>query len=130
MATIYFKATLVSTALSIIELKGAVGKLKAKEDIDQIDAILISYCNGRGYDPIVADLLDKRIRQEYPVIEKINQLPSPRIQSAIKNNPPAVADPMISNLNQDRYGIMFDVLFKKGLVHDLEDFVDRVEKAV
>lgn len=127
MPTVYFKKTLVDAALNTIKLKGAVDKLKAKDDIDQIDAILTRYYNGYGYDPIVADLLDKRILQEYPVIERINQLPSPRIQSAIKNDPSAVVDPIMSNLNQDRYGIMFDVLFKEGLVHELEDFVDRVE---
>lgn len=127
MATVYFKKALVDAAIDLIKFKGAVDKLKAKDDIDQIDAILTSYCNGYGYDPIDADLLDKRILQEYPVIERINQLPSPKIQSAIKNNPPAVVDPIISNLNQDRYGILFDVLFKEGLVHELEDFVDRVE---
>ena len=127
MSTIYFKETLVSAALDLIKLKSTVDKLKAKDDIDQIDAILTGYCNGYGYDPIAADLLDKRILQEYPVIERINQLPSSRIQSSIKSAPPAVLDPIISNLNQDRYGIMFDVLFKEGLVHELEDFVDRVE---
>ncbi|MCD8356093.1 MAG: hypothetical protein LUE11_05940 [Clostridia bacterium] len=127
MPTVYFKKTLVDTALNTIKFKGAVDKLKAKDDIDQIDAILTRYYNGYRYDPIAADLLDKRIRQAYPVIERINQLPSPRIQSAIKNDSPAAADPIISNLNQDRYGIMFDVLFKEGLVHELENFVDRVE---
>lgn len=124
MPTVYFKKTLVDTALDTIKLKGAVDKSKAKDDIDQIDAILTCYCHGRGYDPIAADLLDKRILQEYPVINRINQLTSPRIQSAIRNDPPAIVDPIMSNLNQDRYGIMFDVLFKEGLVHELEDFVD------
>ncbi len=127
MAKVYFKKEFVNTALDIIKFKGAVDKQKAKDDMDQIDAILTSYCHGCGYDPIAADSLDKRIFQEYPVIERINQLPSLRIQSTIKNDPPAVVDTIISNLNQDRYGIMFDVLFKEGLVHELEDFVDRVE---
>lgn len=127
MAKVYFKKALVSTAIDLIKLKGAVDKLKAKNDIDQIDAILANYCNGYGYDPIATDLLDKRILQEYPVIERINQLPSSSIQSTIKNDSPTVVDSIISNLNQDRYGIMFDVLFKEGLVRELEDFVDRVE---
>jgi len=127
LAIVYFKKTLVSTALDIIKLKGAVDKLKAKDDIDQIDTILISYCSGCGYDHVAADLLDKRILQEYPVIERINQLPSSRVQCAIKNDSATAVDPIISNLNQDRYGIMFDVLFKEGLVHELEDFIDRIE---
>lgn len=114
-------------ALNLINSKGVVDKLKAKEDIDQIDAILTSYYTGHGYDSVVADSLDKRIFREYLVIKKINQLPLSRIKSPTMNNSLAVVDPIISNLNQDRYGIMFDVLLKEGFVHELEDFVDRIE---
>ncbi|MDO4350820.1 MAG: hypothetical protein Q4C35_09355 [Eubacteriales bacterium] len=127
MATIYFKKDLVSAALNLIKLKGTVDKLKAKDDIDQIDAILTSYYSEYGYDPVAADLLDKRILKEYPVIGRINQLPSLKISSGLKNDSLPVVNPIISNLNQDRYGIMFDVLSKEGLVHKLEDFVDRIE---
>ena len=127
LATIYFKKDLVSAALNLIKLKGTVDKLKAKDDIDQIDAILTSYYSEYGYDPVAADLLDKRILKEYPVIGRINQLPSLKISSGLKNDSLPVVNPIISNLNQDRYGIMFDVLSKEGLVHKLEDFVDRIE---
>jgi len=127
LATVYFKQTLVNTALDLIKLKGTVDKLKAKDDIDQIDAILTSYCNGYGYDPIVADLLDKRILQEHPIIESINHLSPSKASCAPKGNPISVIDPVISNLNQDRYGILFDILLKEGLVHKLDDYVDRVE---
>ena len=127
MATIYFKKDLVSAALNLIKFKGTVDKLKAKDDIDQIDAILTSYYSGYGYDPVAADLLDKRILKQYPVIGRINQLPSLKISSGLKNDSLPVVNPIISNLNQDRYGIMFDVLSKEGLVHKLEDFVDRIE---
>lgn len=127
MATIYFKNALVNTALGLIKLKGTADKLKAKDDLDQINAILTSYFNGYGYDPVAADLLDKRILQEYPVIERISQLPSSKNSNELNDKPPVVVDPIIGNLNQDRYGIMFDVLFKEGLVRELEDFLDRVE---
>ena len=39
----------------------------------------------------------------------------------------SVIHPVISNLKQDFYGIMFDILFKEGLVHELKDFVERIE---
>lgn len=124
---IYFKKSLVSTALEIVKIKGTGDKLKAKNDIDQIDAVLTSYCNGYGYDPVFADQLDKRIVQEYPIIMKFNSL-SPVNPSCIQSNAiPSISEPIINNLNQDRYGIMFDVLLKEGYIHALEDFVDRVE---
>lgn len=127
LATVYFKKTLVDTALDLIKLKGAVDKLNAKDDIDQIDSIFKNYFNGYGYNAVAADLLDQRIRREHPIIEKINRLSSSKASYAPKSNPISVIDPVISNLIQDCYGIFSDLLLKEGLVHELDDFVDRVE---
>ncbi len=127
MATIYFKESLVNTALNLIKLEGTYGKLKAKADIDQIDTIVNNYFNGYRYDPITADQLDKRVFREYPIIENISHLSPSKAVCIPRTNPASAIDPVISNLIQDRYGIMFDVLFKEGYVHKLEDFVDRVE---
>lgn len=124
---IYFKETLVGTALGLLKQKGTVDKLKAKDDIDQIDLILTSCYNGCGYDPVTAIQLDKRIFREYPIIENISHLSPSKAACIPRTNPASAIDPVISNLIQDRYGIMFDVLFKEGYVHKLEDFVDRVE---
>ena len=127
MAKIYFKESLVSTALDLLKQKGTADKLKAKDDIDQINSIFASCCYGYGYDSATADQLDKRIRRDYPIIKRINYL-SPTTASWIpKANPTPAIDRVISNLWQDRFGIMFDVLFKEGYVHELEDFVDQVE---
>ena len=46
MATVYFKEALVGVALNLLNLKSVVDKLKAKNDIDQMNAIPITYCNG------------------------------------------------------------------------------------
>ncbi len=127
MATIYFNKALVSTALELLKPKGTVDKLKAKDDIDQIELILTSYCNGYGYDPVTANQLDTRISREYPIIESIRHLSPSKEAWVPRNNPTSEIDPVINNLNQDRYGIMFDILFKEGLVHELEDFVERIE---
>lgn len=127
MATIYFKGSLVNTALNLIKLKGTDDKLKAKADIDQIDTILSNYRNGYGYNPVIADQLDRRIRRDYPIIESFNYLLPTTAAWIPKINPISATDPVICNLEQDRYGIMFVALFKEGIVHELKEFVERVE---
>lgn len=127
MAKVYFNESLVNTALELLEQKGTVDKLKAKVDIDQIDSILTSYRNRYRYDPAAADQLDKRIRRDYPIIERINYLSPTTVSWIPKANPTPTIDPVISNLWQDRFGIMFTILLKEGYVHKLEDFVERVE---
>lgn len=127
MATVYFKESLVSTALNLIKLKGTDDKLKARADIDQIDTIVNNYFKGYGYDRVTADKLDNQIRQEYPIIKSISHLPPTTASWIPKANPTPAIDPVISNLWQDRFGIMYDVLFKEGYIHELEDFVERVE---
>lgn len=127
MAKVYFNESLVHTALELLKQKGTADKLKAKADIDQIDTIVNKYFNGDGYDRVTAEQLDKRIFREYPIIERISHL-SPTTASWIpKANPTPAIDPVISNLWQDRFGIMFTILFKEGYIHKLEDFVERVE---
>ena len=127
MATIYFKKSLVNTALDIIKFKGTIDKAKAKDDLDQIDSILISYSNGYRYDPMIAHQLDQRIVREYPIIERIETLLSSQTSHSLTSNSTFLIDPIIRKLSQDRYGIMFDVLLKEGCVQRLEDFVERVE---
>jgi len=127
LATIYFKESLVSTALNLIKLKGTDDKLKARSDIDQIDTIVNNYFNGYGYDLATANQLDNQIRQEYPIICRLNSLSPTTVSRALKSNPTPEIAPVINNLKQDRFGILFTILFKEGYVHKLEDFVDRIE---
>lgn len=127
MATVYFKQSLVNTALTLINIKGASDKAKAKNDIDQIDSILKNYFAGYWYDVITAQQLDDRLVREYPIIENFKNLLPPTVSCISKNNSFSTIDPVISNLNQDRYCIMFEVLLKEGIVQKLDDFVDRVE---
>ena len=127
MGKVYFNESLVNTALELLKQKGTADKLKAKDDIDQIDSTLTSYRDRYRYDPAAADQLDKRIRRDYPIIERINHLSPTTVSWIPKANPAPAIDPVISNLWQDCFGIMYDVLFKEGYVHELEDFVERVE---
>ena len=125
LATIYFKKDLSNLAKNLISVKGTVDKVKAFDDMLQIDNILSSYVNGQGYHRTTAEQLDERIRREYPIINKFNRLSTP--QTTASSNTPSTVDPLISRLNQDQYGIQFEVLLKEKLVHDLEDFIDHLE---
>ena len=125
MARIYFYPELVDKAKDILKSKGAVDKVKAKNDLEQIDAILQEYIASGKYDQITVVQLDERIRREYNIIQDIDKLSSQRQSSTLIAD--IYSDPYIDNLNEDQYGIFYDVLLKEGLVHTLEDFVKKVE---
>lgn len=125
MATIYFKKDLSNLAKNLIKAKSTADKVKAFDDMTKIDNILSAYVNGYGYHKTTAEQLDERIRREYPIIDKIDRLPSPQI--ATLGNTSSTVDPLMSRLNQDQYGIQFEILLKENLVHDLEDFIDHIE---
>ena len=127
MAMVYFNKTLVNTARELAKAKGDADKAKAYIDLEQIETILTDYMNGYGYNQATAIALDERIRREHPILDKVNQLPITGTSHSASTNDMSMVDPIISNLNQDQYGILFDVLLKDKLVQKLEDFVDRVE---
>ena len=68
----------------------------------------------------------KNFRKEYPVIDRINELPSPSVSVQMQDETSPI-DADISRLLQDYWGIQFDVLLKDGIVKKLEDFVDHIE---
>ena len=127
MAIVYFNKTLVNTARELAKAKGDADKAKAYIDLEQIETILTDYMNGYGYNQATAIALDERIRREHPILDKVNQLPITGTSHSASPTDMSLVDPIISNLNQDQYGILFDVLLKDKLVQKLEDFVDRVE---
>lgn len=127
MVTIYFKKGLSTLAKNLIKAKGTIDKEKAFDDMTQIDNILSAYVNGYGYNKTTAEQLDERIRREYPVIDKIDQLPSPQATGTGSSNTFSTGDLLMNRLNQDQYGIQFEILLKEKLVHDLEDFIDHIE---
>ena len=127
MAMVYFNKTLVNTARELVKAKGDADKAKAYIDLEQIETILTGYMNGYGYNQDAAIALDDRIRHEHPILDKVNQLPITGASHSASTNDMSIVDTIISNLNQDQYGILFDVLLKDDIVQKLEDFVDRVE---
>lgn len=124
MANIYFKKDLSGLAKNLIKTKSTIDKIKAFDDMTQIENILSAYVTGQGYHKPMAEQLDERIRREYPIINKIDQIPSPQAAGSSNTCP---TDPLMSRLNQDQYGIQFEILLKEKLVHDLEDFIDHIE---
>lgn len=125
MGTIYFKKDLSELAKNLIKAKGTDDKIKAFNDITQIENFLSACANGQGYHRTMAEQLDERVRREYPIIDKFDRLPSPQV--ARSSNAPLIGDPLMIRLNQDQYGIQFEILFKEKFVHDLEDFIDHIE---
>lgn len=127
MTTVYFQRALCERATEIIELKGTIDKIKESKDMEQIENVLAGYINGFGYNEKYAVELDARIRREYSWIEKIDQLSPTQTSYVVKKEQKPVVDPLMNRLNEDRYGIMFTVLLKEGIVRGLEDFVKMVE---
>ena len=126
MATVYFKKELSTQALQLIEAKGSIDKIKAYNDVQQIYTFLDAYINGRWYNPISAKELDRRLRQEYPVIDSINDLSEAAADTRSEVSSSYI-DPDISRLKQDYCGIQLDVLLKDRIIKKLEEFVDHVE---
>ena len=124
---VYFKKNLCQTAQAIIEAKSTVDKIKAFDDIGQINYYFFLYNNRKWYNQFEARQLDERLRKEYKSINKINELPSPHRNQAEQSRQTTVTDSVISGLKQDYYGILFEVLVKEGLVQELKDFIDRIE---
>ena len=123
MPTVHFRKELSIQALQLIEAKGSFDKIKAYNDIQQIKTFLNAYINGYWYDSTAAKKLDKRLREDYPVIDSINNLSGPTTSARSDSDLPSI-DSDISRLNQDYWGIQLDVLLKDCIVKTLEDFVE------
>lgn len=126
MATVHFKKELSNIALQLIEAKGSVDKVKAYYDIQQIRSFFSAYDNNPWYDTASAKALDKRLREDYPVIDSIDALPASAIGKR-SGSGSLQMDPIVNRLLQDYWGIQIDVLLKDGIVKEIKDFVRCVE---
>ena len=74
-----------------------------------------------------ADHLDQELRQKYPCIDNMvdfaNSIPVP-VQRVKKNYSPSEA--VLSNLEQDYFGILCDTAIKKQMVHSIKEFIKNV----
>ena len=74
------------------------------------------------------DQLDRELRQKYPCIDNMvafaNSSPVP-VPRAKKNYSPGEA--VLSNLEQDYFGILCDTAIKKQMVHSIKEFIKNVD---
>lgn len=75
-----------------------------------------------------ADHLDQELRQKYPFIDNMvdfaNSIPVP-VQRVKKNYSPSEA--VLSNLEQDYFGILCDTAIKMQMVHSIKEFIKNVD---
>ena len=127
MAVIHFYNYLCQKAHELIKTKSSIDKVKAYNDIVLIDNIIDESEKGRGYNQKMAAELDERLRREHrETINKIDLIPSPNAFMS-RGKEAVVSDPLIDRLKVDRFGILFDILQKEGIVHALEEFIEYVE---
>lgn len=127
MATIRFYDHLCQKAMELIKTKSSIDKAKAYNDIVLIDNIIAEYAKGWGYNQKLAAELDERLRQEHRrTINKIDSIPTP--SDFMSRGKVSVAnDPLIDRRKVDRFGILYDILQKEGLVYVLEEFIEYVD---
>lgn len=120
---IYFNQALVAKAL-----KEVSDYIDIARDVSRIQFLVGSlYTKGILTE---ARQLDQELREKYSMIETLlalaEILPKTNLgagdQQLYTNNTPAE----IKNLIQDYYGILADVLIKKGIIHQVEQFIDHV----
>ena len=119
---LYFNTKLVSVAYNIMEAKGVQDDAKAYEYVTEIDCIIEHFEQGGGYNSIYAEALDRRIREDYPLIKNLENPPSN--DSMMQSNATSTDLPTeLSYLITDKFGILYTVLLKKGIVSTVKDFL-------
>ena len=129
LPTVYFKKDLVDTAKKIVESKKTADKIKADSDLSLILAVFQCYYRQHDYDVKFAMELDNRLRREYPDIAQLQNIKLSVSRSNCSGygsfyEPPSASDPLINNLANDYFGIIFSVLKKEKVIKTIEEFVD------
>lgn len=76
-----------------------------------------------------AQELDVEMRQKHPMIKKMLRIANSMPRIVNTSTAPAVANAQIDEveaLRQDYFGILYEVLVKKGLISSAEQFIERV----
>lgn len=117
---IHFKEELVSKALQLID---AHGLADAANDLGLIQSAIDGvklYGNTQS-----ATILNEMLRRKYPTIKIMldvaNTMPRFKLGAATANHSDFT---IIDALQQDRCGILCDVLLKKGIIQSAEQFID------
>lgn len=111
MSASYTVDEVMELAKGIIERRQTAEDVKALRDLLSIRNLL-SEMQLSAYDPVA---LDHRVRNEYPVIEKIENSESFR-SVVIYHGEKDWVEIITTRLSSDLYGICMDVLLKHGVV--------------
>ena len=123
----YFEKDLVNKAIELIDGKSKSDELKAFTDVNDINNMIINLQINRDYQ-CDAIKLNKRLREEYPSIEKLLNLGRSMINNSVGNNTIYdVVSAIIADLNADKYGIYVDVLLKHEVINDMKKFIEKVD---
>lgn len=71
--------------------------------------------------------LDQEMRRKYPVINRMDQFAN-ALSTSIKNpQKHSNSEIVVSNLNEDYYGILCETAIKKGIIHSVKEFIKSVD---
>lgn len=117
---LYFKNDLITLAYNIVKARETEDDVKASAYLCEINRVFEQYNSMRVYNPQYVKVLDKRIRDDYPLIDTLSKYPSngdPKRDTG--NNKDYPND--IESLNVDLFGILTSVLLKKEIIGKVED---------
>lgn len=121
---IHFNKNLFFKSLDIV--KNSYDCADVLNDLNRIDRSIASVKSCGNWVP--AYNLDNELRQKYPCIDEMLQFAhnfhSISTQSSTQL-PPAQA--VVSNLEQDYCGILCSTAIKKGVVHNIKDFIETID---
>ena len=117
---IHFHDNLVTKTLESI--KESCDCTDILHDLDHIDQ---SIRNVRFYGNCAAAYqLDQELRQKYPCIDRMVDVANAMLISAPRaRRMYSASEAIISDLNQDYYGIICDVAIKKQLIYSIKEFI-------
>lgn len=120
---IHFDKDLAAKAFKITH--EALDLIDVAHDIDAINGILSSPPIAENI--AVAAGLDKTLREKHPTIEKMLEIADCFPISPASGAPNYAQDSLYpqeyKNLEQDYFGILCDVLMKKGIINSIEQFI-------
>lgn len=120
---LYFKKDLIALAKQIADARKEKDDIKAFNELSHIEQIIQYYQFTGKYDPQYAALFDLKIRNDYPIIDELYNLPSNGSPQKDAVNTKKLPNELIA-LDTDRYGILISVLLKKEIISKLEDILE------
>lgn len=124
---IYFHQSLVANATKALE--EAHELLDIKNDVTEIDTVTAKIRNCVNYENLkAAQDLDRRLRKKYSIIEVMLTIADQMLPPSLNVGYAQKTEIQeISQLMQDRCGILCHVLIKKKLISKIEDFIEKVD---